>query len=107
MFAYRKRSGAIRIWNPGEAISPLVKRGDNDVKKVGTGLTFLKWSPEGASLRSVFNWYFGGTIGAGFGDAEADAAVAQLSDTGGSVIADTRQTDGQYSRLSRTTRVRS
>ncbi len=81
----------VTVWSdsylePGETISHLVKRGDNDVKKVGTGLTFLEWSPDGASLRSVFNWYFGGTMEAGFGDAEANAAVAQLSDTGGPVL---------------------
>ena len=81
----------VTVWSdsylePGETISHLVKRGDNDVKKVGTGLTFLEWSPDGALLRSVFNWYFGGTMEAGFGDAEANAAVAQLSDTGGPVL---------------------
>jgi|GEM_PF-897183 len=62
---------------PGETVSALVKRGDGQIGNAHSML-FINWQPDGTGTSCSFSWFFGGVLGQGFGQAEAETAVTQL-----------------------------
>ena len=64
---------------PGETVSALVKRGDGQIGNAHSML-FINWQPAGTGTSCSFSWFFGGVLGQGFGQAEAETAVTQLRD---------------------------
>jgi len=63
---------------PGETLSALVKFGDGQLIDSGSSL-FINWEPDSLTTSSGFIWFFGGTLRPGFGQNEAEAAVAQFA----------------------------
>jgi hypothetical protein len=65
--------------NPSETIAAFVKRGDGTVSPANS-LCFVHWQPDHVSTSVSLSWYFGGSLGKGLGQAEAEAAAAQVRD---------------------------
>jgi hypothetical protein len=74
----------VTVWTdgdsqPGETISGFVKRGDRPLEGTMTFFSINWQAPDRSGASRGFTWFFGGELGKGLGEKEAEAAFAQLS----------------------------
>lgn len=74
----------ITVWTdytlqPGEGFSVCVQRGTEPLHSAPAFLS-VHWSPEQTNTASGFNWFFGGPLGQGFEESDAEAALAQIQE---------------------------
>ncbi len=75
----------VTVWTdsplqPGETLSALVMGSDGQVRQANTAV-FTHWQPDSVRTSVLLSWYFGGSLGHGFGMEDAEAALTQFRES--------------------------